>query len=41
MVTDFLGGQVKVGVDGISAAIGYIKTGKLRAPGADDRDPHR
>ncbi|MFZ1922447.1 MAG: tripartite tricarboxylate transporter substrate binding protein [Xanthobacteraceae bacterium] len=31
MVTDLLGGQVKVGVDGISAAIGQIKTGKLRA----------
>ncbi|MGC1779500.1 MAG: tripartite tricarboxylate transporter substrate binding protein [Xanthobacteraceae bacterium] len=31
MVTDMLGGQVKVGVDGISAAIGQIKTGKLRA----------
>ena len=31
MVTDLLGGQVKVGVDGISAAIGHIKTGKLRA----------
>jgi tripartite-type tricarboxylate transporter receptor subunit TctC len=26
-----LGGQVKVGVDGISAVIGQIKTGKLRA----------
>lgn len=31
MVTDLLGGQVKVGVDGISAVIGQIKTGKLRA----------
>ncbi len=31
MVTDLLGGQVKVGVDGISAAIGQIKSGKLRA----------
>ena len=31
LVTDLLGGQVKVGVDGISAAIGQIKTGKLRA----------
>jgi tripartite-type tricarboxylate transporter receptor subunit TctC len=31
LVTDLLGGQVKVGVDGISAVIGQIKTGKLRA----------
>jgi tripartite-type tricarboxylate transporter receptor subunit TctC len=31
LVTDLLGGQVKAGVDGISAAIGHIKTGKLRA----------
>jgi len=31
MVTDLLGGQVKVGVDGISAAIGHIRAGKLRA----------
>jgi len=31
MVTDLLGGQVKVGVDGISAAIGHIGDGKLRA----------
>ncbi len=31
MVTDLLGGQVKIGVDGISAVIGQIKTGKLRA----------
>jgi tripartite-type tricarboxylate transporter receptor subunit TctC len=31
LVTDLLGGQVKLGVDGISAAIGQIKTGKLRA----------
>ena len=31
MVSDLLGGQVKLGVDGISAAIGHIKTGKLRA----------
>ncbi|MFZ3360901.1 MAG: tripartite tricarboxylate transporter substrate binding protein [Xanthobacteraceae bacterium] len=31
MVTDLLGGQVKVGVDGISAAIGHIRDGKLRA----------
>ncbi len=30
-VTDLLGGQVKVGVDGISAVIGHIKSGKLRA----------
>ena len=31
LVTDLLGGQVKVGVDGISAVIGQIKTGRLRA----------
>jgi tripartite-type tricarboxylate transporter receptor subunit TctC len=31
MVTDLLGGQVKVGIDGISAAIGQIRAGKLRA----------
>ena len=31
MVTDLLGGQVKVGVDGISAAIGHVRDGKLRA----------
>ena len=31
MVTDLLGGQVKVAVGGISAAIGHIKSGKLRA----------
>jgi tripartite-type tricarboxylate transporter receptor subunit TctC len=31
MVTDLLGGQVKIGVDGISAVIGQIKTGNLRA----------
>jgi tripartite-type tricarboxylate transporter receptor subunit TctC len=31
MVTDLLGGQVKIGVDGISAAIGHIRSGKLRA----------
>jgi len=31
MVTDLLGGQVKLGVDGISVAIGHIKTGTLRA----------
>lgn len=31
MVTDLLGGQVKVGVDGISAAIGHIRSGKLTA----------
>jgi len=30
-VTDLLGGQVKVGVDGISAVIGHIRSGKLRA----------
>ncbi|HEX3937606.1 MAG TPA: tripartite tricarboxylate transporter substrate binding protein [Xanthobacteraceae bacterium] len=31
LVTDLLGGQVKVGSDGISAVIGDIKAGKLRA----------
>ncbi len=31
LVTDLLGGQVKVGSDGISAVIGEIKAGKLRA----------
>ncbi len=31
LVTDLLGGQVKVGCDGISAVIGHVKSGKLRA----------
>lgn len=31
LVTDLLGGQVKAGCDGISAVIGHIKSGKLRA----------
>ena len=31
LVTDLLGGQVKVGIDGISAIIGHVKSGKLRA----------
>jgi tripartite-type tricarboxylate transporter receptor subunit TctC len=31
MVTDLLGGQLMVGLGGISSAIGHIKAGKLRA----------
>jgi len=31
LVTDLLGGQVKVSIDGISSVIGHIKSGKLRA----------
>jgi len=31
MVTDLLGGQLMVGIGGISSAIGHIKSGKLRA----------
>jgi tripartite-type tricarboxylate transporter receptor subunit TctC len=33
MVTDLLGGQLMVGIGGISSAIGHIKAGKLRALG--------
>lgn len=33
MVTDLLGGQLMVGLGGISSAIGHIKAGKLRALG--------
>jgi tripartite-type tricarboxylate transporter receptor subunit TctC len=31
MVTDLLGGHIELAVDGISAVIGHIKSGKLRA----------
>jgi tripartite-type tricarboxylate transporter receptor subunit TctC len=33
MITDLLGGQLMVGIGGISSAIGHIKSGKLRALG--------
>jgi tripartite-type tricarboxylate transporter receptor subunit TctC len=33
MVTDLLGGQLLVGIGGISSAIGHIKAGRLRALG--------
>jgi tripartite-type tricarboxylate transporter receptor subunit TctC len=33
MVTDLLGGQIMVGIGGISSAIGHIKAGKLRGLG--------
>jgi tripartite-type tricarboxylate transporter receptor subunit TctC len=33
MVTDLLGGQLPVGIGGISSAIGHIKAGRLRALG--------
>jgi tripartite-type tricarboxylate transporter receptor subunit TctC len=33
MVTDLLGGQLMVGIGGISSAIGHIKAGRLRALG--------
>jgi tripartite-type tricarboxylate transporter receptor subunit TctC len=31
MVTDLLGGQLRVGISGLSPSIGHIKAGKLRA----------
>ena len=33
MITDLLGGQLMVGIGGISSAIGHIKAGRLRALG--------
>jgi tripartite-type tricarboxylate transporter receptor subunit TctC len=33
MITDLLGGQLPVGIGGISSAIGHIKAGRLRALG--------
>ena len=31
MLVDLLGGQVEAAIDNLSASIGYIKAGKLRA----------
>ena len=41
MVTDLLGGQVKVGIDGISSGHRTYPRRQAAGAGADDGDPHR
>lgn len=38
MITDLLGGQLMIGIGGISSAIGHIKAGRLRALGLTTPD---
>ena len=38
VLTDLLGGQVQVGFDTMPTSMAYIKAGKLRGAGGDDRD---